>query len=133
MTRYVTPCASPENDPQDWFIDKAGKQYVDDVFVSDDEMFEILEEADRRYLEGDERVDFIGRTKRQVAGDNKRAQLGKRRRAREKCRTECYLREQCLEIALSTSTPATHGTWGGYFEEELTDIRRKQRKRGLRR
>lgn len=88
MSDYVTPCSSPENNPDDWFIERDGRQYPD------------------------ESLDL----------DEQREALVRRRHARDKCHVDCYLRVQCLTIALSKPEP-THGTWGGYYPEELRQIR----------
>lgn len=133
---YVQPCADPENDPEDWFISRDGKQYPDDPmpgYSNESVLGAWAEEEERlgRELTGSEqrRVDD------RVFADGQRDQLRKRRHAKEAC-LGCYFRTSCLDSALQVDTPATHGTWGGYYEEELREIRkeiarRKNRRREL--
>jgi hypothetical protein len=88
VSDYITPCADPANDPDDWFIERDGRQYPD------------------------ESLDL----------DEQKAALVRRRHARDKCHVECYFRTQCLTIALTKPEPP-HGTWGGYYPEELRQVR----------
>lgn len=130
MSDYVTPCHSDENDPDDWFLSKDGRQYSDDDLLTQ----EIIDEAirttgltplDENYVEEVDRV--LAEIEEQV----KRAALTRRRHAKDACFT-CYFRTQCLGLALERNEQ--HGTWGGYYEEELREIRRlrdrKRRERG---
>lgn len=96
---YQTPCQNPDNDPNDWFIGRDGKQYPDDPFD----------------------------TEEQSEAAAKREALIRRRRARAAC-YECYFRMQCLDIALEDHE--SHGTWGGYYEEELRQIRNMRDMKG---
>lgn len=94
---YQKPCASQENDPDDWFIGKDGRQYPDE---------ELEPEAEK-------------------------AALVRRRHAKDACFVDCLVRTRCLQLALDRPEP--HGTWGGYYEEELrvirTEIARRNKKR----
>jgi hypothetical protein len=131
---YVQPCADPENDPEDWFISRDGKQYPDDPMpgysgetvsaawdVAIEELGRDITDAEMKRIDD------------RVYDDSQRSQLRKRRHAKEACH-ECYFRMGCLDQALKPDTPATHGTWGGYYEEELREIRREidRRKRARR-
>lgn len=72
---------------------------------------------------------FIERDGRQypddppLAADDKRTALIRRRQARQACRTDCEFRRQCLAAALDERP--THGTWGGYYSEELRALYRE--------
>lgn len=114
----VTPCADPENDPNDWFIEKDGRQYADDVLVPDAELESVAWEARALYREGKE--DLI-----------LRAALRRRRHARDKC-YECPLRLACLTRTLDAAD-VEYGTKGGYYPEELRKVQREivRRKRRL--
>lgn len=96
MSNHIVPCERPENDPEDWFIERDGKQYPDDEMPVPNA-------------------------------------LKRRRHAKDACHTECYFRLQCLDLALQNPTPATYGTWGGYYPEELREIRKVRDDRAARR
>lgn len=129
---YIQPCADPANDPNDWFISRDGKQYTDDELVT---RHDVLLGAVNTlgYVAGDEiDQDAWDELADKLETEAKREALKRRRQAKDKC-FECYLRTNCLDMALSTESPATYGIWGGYFEEELRELRReisrrKQRK-----
>lgn len=125
MSDHVTPCARPDNDPNDWFIGKDGKQYADDVLVTEADIDAWIDSVD------------IGKTPTPSERESIRsvleepilkARLKARRDAKDACFTECYLRNECLSIALGDNPP-THGTFGGYYEEELKEIRRLRDRR----
>ncbi len=127
------PCQDPGNDPDDWFIGRDGKQYPDEDFLSEDEVQRIsksvLAKDGETAEEHRDRVDAaLGAAER----SRRRQALQRRRHAKEAC-FGCPFRVGCLDKALAEPTPATHGTWGGYFEEELRTIRleigRRKRKR----
>lgn len=111
----MTPCAAPENDPEDWFISKDGRQYPDDDLV-----FNVAS------LVADARANFDDRPEDEIVQEAEdqavQAALVRRRHAKDKCHVDCYLRTQCLGLALAPNAPL-HGTWGGYYEEELKKIR----------
>lgn len=117
---YQTPCQDPENDPNDWFICRDGKQYSDDDFLTDEVREGILAEANRQGLEGEARVAFIEKAQDGAELDAKRYALRRRRQAKEAC-FGCYLRTNCLTKGLDGDH--RDGTWGGYYEEELRAIR----------
>lgn len=113
---FTTPCARPENDPNDWFIEKDGRQYVDEPVFTKDEIEVIVDAA----IDADQDVAVA----LQTATDQRLTEnLLLRRHAKDKCHVDCYLRTTCLSIALANPSPATHGTWGGYYSEELRQIR----------
>ena len=126
MSDYQTPCSDPANDPNDWFISRDGVQYPHDPmpgYGTDEVMKAWGEEEERlgRALTDEEERKVDDRVFEQA----KKVQLQSRRHAKDKCFSECYVRTRCLETALQVDTPATHGTWGGYFEEELRELRRE--------
>lgn len=118
----MTPCQDPANNPDDWFISSNGRQYRDDELVPDKELENVAWEARGLYVEG--REDMLVR-----------AALVRRRHAKDKCFT-CPARMACLQLAFDPQADnpdlITHGTFGGYFEEERAKmtgevIRRRQR------
>lgn len=128
---YQTPCSSPENDPNDWFISKDGKQYVDDDFLTEAEVAGLTRSV--LPIEGEtaeQHRDRVDLTIRVAESDRKRRALASRRHAKEACHG-CYFRTACLDRALTEVQG--HGTWGGYYEEELKEIRREQGRRARRR
>lgn len=126
MTNQM-PCRQPENDPDDWFISKDGKQYADDPLITEDEVMAHLAQVDP---DGTRSLEEIERVWDRLEGDAKRKALQRRRHAREKCH-QCPVRTHCLGLALESEM--THGTWGGYYEEELREIRKEiaRRKRKI--
>ena len=125
---YIVPCENPENDADDWFLERDGKQYPDEELLTDDDRLAILEEANGLGLEGTERVEFIEAVEDDLEAEVLKRNLQRRRHARDKCHVECYFRTQCLTIALTKPEPS-HGTWGGYYPEELKQIRTLRDKR----
>ena len=129
---YSPPCSSPDADPNDWFITREGKQYSDDELTTRHDVLLGAVNA-LGYVAGDEiDQEAWNDLAERLELDAKKDALKRRRQAKDRC-FECYLRTNCLDSALQENTPATHGTWGGYYEEELRAIRveiarRKQRK-----
>jgi len=115
----VRPCEDPANDPEDWFLERDGKQYVDDVLVTDEELENVHWEQRADYVEGltDLRV---------------RAALRRRRHAKDKCFTLCEQRASCLSQALDGLT-IEYGIFGGYDREERREIIRVRDARAARR
>lgn len=109
------PC---EASPEDWFIEKSGKQYDDDPVITLEEAKALAEETES-FEELEAAID-------ELRAERISAALLRRRRARDLCFTECPVRTQCLGIALSEPTPANYGTWGGYHSEQLRAIRRER-------
>lgn len=118
---YVPPCARPENDSDDWFLERDGRQYHDDGSLEPT----AEQEAEAARLDADEGEAYLAR----IRADNLTAALGRRRRAKDACFTECYFRTRCLRQAMDTR-PAS-GTWGGYHIEELRSIWRLMDQRGV--
>lgn len=119
MTDVHTPCMDA---PDDWFIDKDGRQYVDDEILTEVEKRAIIDEILAESDDGDwaDRADAaIALEERVRLNEN----LVRRRHAKDACYTTCYFRTQCLSLALGPDGP-NHGTWGGYHQEELRQIRR---------
>lgn len=117
----MTPCSDPKNDPDDWFIGRDGKQYPGDDFLTPEEVTAISHTVLRKDGETDlEHVQRVDAAISAAERDRKRKALQRRRHAREDC-FGCYFRTNCLERALDEGLP--HGTWGGYFEEQLREIR----------
>lgn len=129
MSDIRLPCR--EGDPDDWFLAKDGKQYPSDDLLTDDDRLEILEQANEQGLTDEARVEFIEKAQDRAEADAKRAALQRRRHAKEACH-DCLFRTRCLQMAIEGDFQ--HGTWGGYFEEEIREIRREiaRRKRGRR-
>jgi len=116
-----------------WFIEKDGKQYRDDVLISESAYAEI---AARVKAENPEVTDFEAfRDLVDTAVDREeaeiiRANLIRRRKARDAC-YECPIRTLCLEQRLEGRME--YGTWGGYYREELQEIERLRDERERRR
>lgn len=96
---YQTPCSSPENNPDDWFINASGKQYAED--------FDDLPEDE--------------------AAEQVKVNLAARQHAKHLCFERCIARVDCLRRGLDEGH--AHGIWGGYFEEEMREIRKEQARR----
>lgn len=120
------PCANPENDPDDWYISRDGRQYPDDELVTEAQVMAHLNEVDPHGTRSTAEIESVWDSLEAVAVKDA---LRRRRHAKDKCHTECYFRLQCLDKALEDVTPATHGTWGGHYEEELREIRREVARR----
>lgn len=124
---YTTPCAEPDADADDWFIGRDGKQYPDDDLLTEQEVRGLTRSV--LAIEGEtaeEHRDRVDATMRLAETDRRRQALGRRRRAREAC-FGCEVRLACLDIAV-TEEHLT-GTWGGYTEEQLRELRREMRRR----
>lgn len=120
-------CNHPEIDPDDWFISRDGKQYPSDRFLTDEEETRIAKAVLVRQGETDaEHAERVASAIRAAAADRRRAALGRRRRAKETCLRDCPVdtRLQCIEYALDNGI--RHGTWGGLYEEEIHELRRRR-------
>lgn len=119
-----TPCADRSNDPNDWFIRSDGKQYSSDDFLTEAEQGSIARSVLRLASDTPElhkaRVDAAISAAR---GARKRVALAARQAAKSKCYS-CPVRIECMSKALDNGE--MHGTWGGYFEEEIAEIRNAQ-------
>lgn len=118
---FVTPCRRPENDPDDWFLGRDGKQYSDDPVMTVQEITDVRLQYDNEQ-EADLAVE-------EAEAFRLREAVKRRKAARSLCHTDCILRLQCLEAGLEVS----HGTWGGYYEEERAQIVRLRNERAFRR
>ena len=116
---YQTPCSS--GNPEDWFISRDGKQYPDDDLVSEEEVM-----VELGSLTGDATSEEIDEAWNRLEASAVKAALVRRRHAKDACYT-CYFRTQCLGLALDGDLG--HGTFGGYYEEELREIRRERSRR----
>lgn len=124
----TTPCSDPANDPNDWFIERDGRQYHDEPVLSADEVRALWDEC----LEtGEDGMVALVRANNERLKDNQR----RRRKAKDLCHNECPLRTECLQLGLSSDFAVqSHGIWGGYYPEELRAIQRegRSRRRGMR-
>lgn len=109
---FTTPCARPENDPSDWFIERDGKQYPDDELVTEAEYRAFVVSAE---ILGEEPP-----SRQAAEADVLAERLVRRRHAKDKCFVECIFRMHCL----SKGEDEDHGTWGGYYSEERRQIAR---------
>lgn len=123
MTDYIPPCARPENDPNDWFIEKDGKQYHDEPVLTADEVRALWDEC---LTTGEDGMTALKRATDARIAEN----LVKRRHAKDRCFTECQIRLECLQRGLTADfVIQPHGIWGGYDQSELRSIQRHGRSR----
>lgn len=124
----MIPCGEPDANPDDWFIRPDGKQYPDDDLLTFEERARIAKSV--LYREGetaDEHSQRVARATHAAENDRRRAALQRRRKAREAC-YECPARTRCLDLGV-TPDVQPHGTYGGYFEEQIREIRDRIRSR----
>jgi hypothetical protein len=114
-----TPCSAGNIDPNDWFIERDGKQYRDDDILTHAEMQAVSNAA---LEEHGEDLEAIEAAIDKAEAEAKRRMLIRRRKAREAC-FECPLRLQCFDAWVAAGRP-DHGIWGGYYPEQLAEIRR---------
>lgn len=117
MSDLRFPCR--EGNPDDWFIRPDGRQYGDEEFLTDSQADQIMADADEEGADGERAV-------ARAEADAKREALQRRRHAKEACH-DCLFRTRCLQVAIDEGHE--HGTWGGYYEEELRAIRREMQNR----
>lgn len=130
MSDLRLPCRESDT-PEDWFISRDGKQYGDDDLLSQEQRDAIAEEVERERGCGPHLAEQIDEAIDIAEAGAKKAALARRRKARDACHNDCVLfRTRCLGMALDQGIE--HGTWGGYYEEELRTLRREiaRRKRG---
>ena len=118
---YQTPCQT--GNPEDWFISRDGKQYSDDDLVSEEFVLAHLTAVDPNGTRSVEEIDAVWN---RLEAEAIRGALVRRRHAKDACYT-CYFRTQCLGVALEGDL--VHGTFGGYYEEELREIRKERSRR----
>lgn len=123
MTFVVPPCGSTENDPNDWYLEKDGRQYVDEPVLAADEVRALWDQC---VVDGTDPMTAL-----QQATEDRLAENQKRRRdAKAKCFHECPMRTMCLEKGFGDgSRIETYGIWGGYDGSELRSMQRELRKR----
>lgn len=124
----TVPCADPANNPDDWFIEKDGRQYPDDVLVTYDEVVAYVDTCEKTGTP----MDFSAGVEI-LDGLAVRESLVRRRHAKDKCHTECYFRLACLSQALDGPGGIEYGTRGGYYPEELKKIEGLRAERAARR
>lgn len=126
MDSSRVPCAQPDADPNDWFIDRHGQQYSDIPWLSRDEKEKLEAAMAEQGMSRLQQISGVARTEAR----RKREALIARRHAKEAC-YECPIRTSCLEGALERREP--RGTWGGLYEEEIQTLirggRRRERKK----
>lgn len=121
-TELRTPCG--EGDSEDWFIRADGRQYAHDPVLSDEQIAAIHDEPEHGEPGTEEWEESVQRAIGRAEVDARTAALQRRRHAKEACFTSCLYRLECLTAALDNHE--VHGTWGGYYEEELLRIRRQR-------
>jgi WhiB family redox-sensing transcriptional regulator len=115
------PCTEPDANADDWFVDRNGRQYPDEPFLTADEHSRIAKSVLRREGEGPEEHDRrVRRAINAAESDRKRRALQRRRHAKESC-LGCPIRRACLQRVLDEGH--LWGTWGGLYEEEIADVR----------
>jgi hypothetical protein len=111
-----TPC---ESDPDQWYIDRDGRRYDDEVLVTLDELRATVGEMPD-LDSAQEALDAL------VEGKVK-ARLVDRRHARDLCFTSCPVRTICLDKAIGDpDNREQYGIWGGYFPEQRRALERAQ-------
>lgn len=123
---YQTPCQRSDT-PEDWFLERDGKQYPDDEWVTEEERAKITDT-----IQSGNWIDEEGTIKwhlDRLERLRKEAALRRRRHALEACQNECYFRTQCLEIGIEENPP--YGIFGGYDREQrkqIVDLREEKRR-----
>lgn len=113
------PCRDEGANPDDWFITREGKQYSADDVIAPEDMLALVDEWDPNHEKpAEDRDAFAAAAEREA----KSAALIQRRKARDLCHTDCLFRTRCLDMALTDGHE--HGTWGGYYEEQIRAIRK---------
>lgn len=125
---FTPPCRAPENDPDDWFIEKDGRQYDDEELLTDAQRQAIVVEV----LAGTTANDPNVLEKTEAAVDEANAEAGRtalarRRRAKDACATECPVRQWCLGDL--EDGDHEYGTRGGYYPEERRAMLRLLKRR----
>lgn len=131
MTDYKPPCQTSDDSGEAWFVERDGRQYIDEPVLTLDEISRV---AGAEILEDDGPgvADRIDDAVDQATDAKLKANLLARRKAKDACFADCYIRLKCLAIALESEPPVTSGIWGGYTMEEIRAIRRERDARRLR-
>lgn len=118
------PCRDPENDPDDWFIEADGKQYVEDNLLTEAQIEEIHVSHDGAPAE------VVDAALDEAEAEALKRALQRRRHAKDKCFTQCEARLQCLGMRLDgPASGATSGIFGGYYPRELRAIEAERDRR----
>lgn len=117
----TTPCSQPDVDPNDWYIDRHGKQYGDEPWLSAEEKEKLAAALAEQGLDRLKQISEIARTEARLRRDA----LIRRRQAKQAC-FDCSIRLECLSGALARRESS--GIWGGMFEEEIQKLQRQGRK-----
>jgi len=112
---YQTPSQRSET-PEDWFISRDGRQYSDEPHLTDEQRDEIINTVPLG-PQDDGWSEAVEEALEDAMAKAKQAAIVRRRHAKDACFVDCYFRLMCLDIALRDRP--MHGTWGGYYEEEL--------------
>lgn len=116
-----SPCSSPENDPQDWFIRSDGKQYPFEDLLTPREVRSVSLTVLKRSGETeDEHATRVEKALAAARNNRKRAALARRQRAKALCFSSCPMLQECFSQQLEERHH--HGTWGGHLEEEWIKI-----------
>jgi Transcription factor WhiB len=116
-----TPCST--GDPEDWFLEKDGKQYRDDPILTSDECDALWDTVDPN-LSAEE----VDRIVDEAEAEKIRLALIRRRKARDAC-YDCEIRLGCLNQRLEQRVE--YGIWGGYYPEELRKIEEELDRRAV--
>jgi hypothetical protein len=127
-----TPCQT--GDPEDWFIEKDGKQYPDDKLVDPDaltkEQYAFIDLRFDQLVAEDLTLEEAGVKVRDELEEGVKVQaLVRRRHAKDACFVECKVRLQCLSSGLEVP----YGIFGGYTLEERREIVRLRDERAAKR
>lgn len=117
----TTPCNQPDVDPNDWYIDRHGKQYGDEPWLSAGEKEKLAAALAEQGLDRLKQISEIARTEARLRRDA----LIRRRQAKQAC-FDCPIRLECLSGALERREST--GIWGGMYEEEIQKLDRQGRK-----
>ena len=108
-----TPC---EADPDQWFTERDGRRYDDELLVSEAELHATIVARQDDLVTVDEILDDLVEVR-------VKERLVERRHARDACHLECKVRTLCLQKALDNREP--YGIWGGYFPEQRRALERE--------
>lgn len=121
---YTPPC---EANPDQWFTERDGRRYDDEVLVTLDELRAALPSA----FGAEPDLETAEETMADLVDAKVKERLVERRHARDACFTECKVRTLCLQKALDDHEQ--YGIWGGYFPEQRRALEREIDSRRARR
>lgn len=122
----MTPCKAADTD--DWFIEKTGRQYIDEPVLTPEQIKKLRDEHPPK-MSARQAADLADEIEA-ATEEQLRLNLIARRKARDAC-YECPIRLDCLQERLQSG--AEYGIWGGYYPEELRQIERERDRRDRRR